>query len=127
MQKFRFFLSFLALLGVMSFTGIPDKDETILETVTYGTCGCEGALSAASQVELTLHPDYTFHYINASDPAQKLDLTGNWVMQGKKVVLHLDGVETSFHNSWKLDKNQSCIVSRKGLNFVRLCNVKACK
>jgi hypothetical protein len=127
MQKIQASIFLLAMLGVMSFTVVPDKDETILQTVTYGTCGCEGQPSTGPQVELTLQPDHTFHYINASDPSQKLDLKGQWVMHGKKVALQADGGKTNFHKSWKLDKNQSCLVSRKGLNFIRLCDVKACK
>ncbi len=128
MKHFQAPLFFLALLGMMSFTGVPIQEETILETVTYGTCGCEGQVSTAPQVELTLNPDHTFHYTNAADPGHKLDLNGNWTMQGKRVVLTNDSnTKTRFHSSWKLDKNQTCIVSRKGLNFMRLCNVKACK
>jgi len=127
MQKIQASIFLLAMLGVMSFTAVPDKDETILQTVTYGTCGCEGQPSTGPPVELTLQSDHTFHYINASDPSQKLDLTGQWVMHGKKVALQADGSKNSFHKSWKLEKNQSCIVARKGLNFIRLCDVKACK
>lgn len=126
MQKIQASIFLLAMLGVMSFTGTPDKDETILETITYGTCGCGGKASTGPKVELTLQPDHTFHYLNTSDPVGKLDLKGQWVMHGKKVELQADGGKTNFHKSWKLDKNQSCIVSRKGLNFIRLCDVKAC-
>lgn len=128
MRHFQASFFFLALLGMMSFTGIPVQEETILETVTYGVCGCEGQVSAGPQVELTLNPDHTFYYRNAADPGRKLEINGHWTMQGKRVVLtDASNAKTRFHSSWKLDKNQTCIVSRKGLNFIRLCNVKACK
>lgn len=127
MQKFQATLFLLALLGGMAFSGGPEKDGTISEAVTYSVCGCEGAVSAGASVALTLQPDHTFQYLNASDPAHKLELKGQWVMHGKKVDLQADDAAVSFHKSWKLDKNQSCIVSRKGLNFMRLCDVKACK
>ncbi len=128
MKHFQVPFFCLALLGMMSFTGVPVQEKTILETVTYGACACEGQVSAGPQVELTLRPDHSFQYINTSDPSHKLDLSGHWIMQGKRVVLTDDSnAKTSFHSSWKLDKNQTCIVSRKGLNFIRLCDLKACK
>lgn len=126
MQKIQLPLLLLALLGIMSFTDLPYKNGIVLETITYSTCGCETAQSSAPKVALTINPDHTFHYLNASDPAHPIDQKGAWVMQGKSIVLKSDAAKASFHKSWKLDKNQPCVVSRKGLNFIRLCDVKAC-
>ena len=127
MQRIQKSLLLLALLGVMSFTDVPDNDEVILETITYSTCSCEEAPSTAPRVALTINPDHTFHYLNASDSAHPVDQKGDWVMQGKNIVLKADNSKSNFHKTWKLDKNRSCVVSRKGLNFIRLCDVKACK
>ena len=126
MQKIQSSLLLLALLGIMSFTDLPYKDAVVLETITYSTCSCETAQSSAPKVALTLNPDHTFHYLNASDPAHPVDQKGAWVMLGKSIVLKSDAAKANFHKTWNLDKNKSCVVSRKGLNFIRLCDVKAC-
>ena len=123
MQAIKMLFLPLALLGTMSFTGNPTTNDPILETKTYGICGSKGEVSNAPKVELTLRPDFTFHYINASDPSHPVDAKGVWVMQGKKVVLQADGAQNGFHKTWKLDTKTSCITSRKGLNFIRLCDL----
>ena len=114
-----------AVLAVMSFTGA--RPETTLSgTKIYGNCSCENA-SNSPKVELTLNQDQTFRYLNSSDPAKKVDVFGRWEMKGKKVVLRADGGGTDFHSNWKFDKNEPCVLSRKGLEFIRLCDVEACK
>jgi predicted transcriptional regulator len=96
----------------------------IAKTKVYGTCQCEGATPTASKVELTLNADQTFHYQNSSVPAKKVDISGNWSVNGKKIVLE---AANNFRQNWKFDKNQSCVVTRKGLEFIRLCDIESCK
>jgi len=127
MQQIKAVLSLSALLVIMSFTGIPASNEMILKTTTYGSCACQNASEITPKVELTLNPDHTFSYLNASNPAQKVDLKGSWKMSGKKVVLQADTAEKNFHKNWKFDNNQLCILSRKGLNFIRLCDIESCE
>ncbi|MBC7778052.1 MAG: hypothetical protein H7246_21650 [Phycisphaerae bacterium] len=127
MQQIKSTIFLAALLTIMSFSGIPVSNERIVKTTIYGTCSCQNASETTPKVELTLNPNHTFHYLNASNPAQKVDLKGNWAMSGKKVVLQADTAEKNFHKNWKFDKNQPCIVSRKGLNFTRLCDIESCK
>ena len=127
MQQINALLFCSSLFVLMSFNGVSGTDEIILKTKTYGVCGCENAPITDSKVELTLHPDHTFHYLNASDSNQKVDVKGNWAMNGKKVVLQSDTGDKGFHKNWKFDKSQPCILSRKGLNFIRLCDIEMCK
>lgn len=127
MQKFQTILFGSFLLAAMSFTGVPFSNQMLLETTTYGVCGCEKEAAASPKVELTLRPDYTFQYQNGSNPSKKINVTGTWEMNGQKVVLQADASENGFHKTWKFDKNQPCVVSRKGLNFIRLCDVESCK
>lgn len=123
MQKLS---AILFALTVMSFTGVPSSNSS-LETKTYGTCGCGIAVRTNQKVELTLNPDQSFYYLNASDPSQKVEVNGNWSMNGNKVVLQGNAIESNFHRVWKLEKDQPCITSRKGLYFIRLCDMEACK
>lgn len=123
MQKIKAVLFLPVLLVAMSFT----DDKMMLETKTYDVCGCEKATPASPKIELTLRPDHTFHYENAADPSKKLNIKGSWEMNGQKVVLRAEATENGFHKNWKFDKNQPCIMSRKGLNFIRLCDIESCK
>ena len=127
MKKIKNILFCAALLAAISFNSIPQTAAPILETKVYGVCGCDTATTGESKVELTLHPDHTFHYLDASNPAQKVDLSGKWAMNGKKVILQADAAEKNFHKTWKFDKNKPCIVSQKGLEFVRLCDIAMCQ
>ncbi len=127
MKKIKNVFFCAALLAAMSFNGIPKAARPILETKVYGVCGCDTATTVGYKVELTLHPDHTFHYFDASNPAQKVDLSGQWVMNGKKVILQADGPEKGFHKTWKFDKNKPCILSQKGLGFIRLCDIAMCQ
>ncbi|MFN0215408.1 MAG: hypothetical protein ACKVT2_14215 [Saprospiraceae bacterium] len=127
MHQFKIAILLPALLTIMSFTGVPDSNEVVLKTTIYGTCGCQDSSETVPKVELTLNSDYTFQYHNDSNPKQKVDVKGNWVMKGKKVVLQTDTNDKGFHKNWKFDKNQPCILSRKGLIFIRLCDIEMCK
>lgn len=125
MQKIKTIIILIALLGAMSFSGVPTSKVSILKTTTYGICGCDNSFE--SNIEMTLHPDQTFQYRNVSNPHQKVEVTGNWVMRGKKIVLQAEASEKDFNKTWKFDKGQSCILSRKGLTFIRLCDKESCK
>ena len=124
MQKFQ---AIIFALTVMSFTGVPCTNEMILETKIYGTCGCENAVGTDLKIELTINPDHSFHYRNASNPSKKVDVKGNWSINGNMVVLQGDAAESNFHKTWKFDKKQPCIMSRKGLYFIRLCDIESYK
>ena len=127
MQKIKAIIFLAALLSAMSFSGVPVSKERVLKTTIYGTCGCENTPESTGMVKLTLHPNQTFQYLNASNPHQKVEVKGNWVMQGKKIILQADTTEKHFNKTWKFDKDQSCILSRNGLRFIRLCDIESCK
>ncbi|MBK9014448.1 MAG: hypothetical protein IPM82_10365 [Saprospiraceae bacterium] len=123
MQKFQ---AIIFAMIAMSFTGVPCTNEMILETKIYGTCGCGNNVEADLKIELTINPDHSFHYRNVSNPSKKVDVKGHWSMNSNMVVLKGDDAESTFHNEWKFDKNQLCIQSRKGLYFIRLCDIESC-
>lgn len=125
MQKFQAILLLFAV-SVLSFTGVP-SNGIALARKTYGTCGFGNAASVEQKVALTLHPDQTFHYRNAADTSHPVEVNGHWNRNGNKVVLQGSNNESNFHRTWKIDKDQACVTSRKGLYFIRLCDIEACK
>ncbi len=128
MKMLKSLLAIPVFIAIVSFTGVvPNTGGAVLKTKTYGVCGCENDAPAQPKVELTLHADQTFNYQNASDAGNKINLKGTWESKGNKVLLQSGANENGFHKTWKQEKNGACIVARKGLNFVRLCDMELCK
>jgi hypothetical protein len=98
----------------------------VFKTGTYGICGCADDAEKPAKIALTFSDDNTFHYVNNFDPAKKIDVTGNWVIRGNKLLLENYASDIAIHHKWKMDKTGKCIVSRKGLYFMRICEVKPC-
>ncbi len=104
---------------------LPDRAHTTtFQTGTYGVCGCADETTVEAKLALTVKEDGTFHYTNSSDAANPIDRTGEWRMDGRKLVLTATGTD---EQTWTLDKNDPCLRSRSGLLFVRLCRLKECR
>jgi len=108
----------IALLAVVSFKKTPSP----IGSGTYGVCDCDDETS--NVIRLTINENNTFHYVDHSDPAKKLDITGEWAVDGKDIVLKNYQAPFNIHSRWSLAGNQNCIKSRKGMNFRRLCKIK---
>lgn len=109
---------------LLSFTPPGSPSAPPLRTGTYGVCGCETPRATGPAISLALQDDGSFHYVNGTDPAEQIDVTGHWEIVKEKVTLWTalgDVFET-----WSVDKNTSCLRSRKGLLFTRLCHLEAC-
>jgi hypothetical protein len=91
----------------------------------YGVCssGTENAV----KIELTINDDFTFHYFDNNNPSKILDVKGNWSMENNTIVLKDYTSAFSIHNKWKVDNNENCLKSRKGLEYTRLCHLKSNK
>ena len=100
-----------ALLTFLSFTNIAEYDIT----GTYGV-----SKNDPSKIELTLNRDNTFAYQDFSNSNKKIDVTGNWEVKNKHIVLNNYSSEFSFHHSWKIVKNGLVVKSRKGMTFYTL-------
>ena len=78
-------------------------------------------------IELSLNADGSFHYQNRFDPGHVVDVRGNWVRKGKGIVLEGYGEGVKIHRKWKLAGSDACLKSRKGLYWVRLCDLGTCE
>jgi hypothetical protein len=122
-----FFLALLVALSSMSFTN-PTKVKPF-QSGTYGVCNCENVTENVSKIALTLNEDFTFHYLNKEDSKKVEDISGTWKLNGEEISLqrYTNASAFTLGNKWKLDKNENCIKSRKGMAFTRLCLLKPCK
>ena len=113
----------LGLLS-MSFTppGVPE--EPAISTGTYGVCGCDPTSSTSPNISLAIHADNSFHYVNGTDPRAAVDVEGRWELKGRTLTLWTSSSESPFEK-WTMDN--SCLRSRKGMTFTRLCHMEACK
>lgn len=102
------------------------KKVTVL-TGIYGVCQCEDMQANLRRIELILKEDYTFHYIDFSNPKDKIDVKGKWIQYRNKVVFYEYASKLSIRDKWTVNANGKCLLSRKGLNFVRYCHLESCQ
>ena len=102
---------------------IARKPSVNITTGTYGVCNCGSTTGA--KYELTLNADHTFHYYDNGDSRNIIDVKGNWSDQDGTILL-TGTTEKTLPVKWKVDKNEKCIKARKGLQWIRLCNLSAC-
>ena len=127
MKKIPFILFLSGLMAMMSFTSGEPSKTLIIKAGTYGSCGYVDANNQTGKIELKLHEDHTFQYTNHIGPSKKVDIQGIWKAKGNNIRLESTDGGKSFHQSWRLDSNEKCIKSRKGLYFIRLCSLEDCK
>ncbi len=124
MKRTLAILVVLSVFTLQSFkSGHPTK-KLNLKTGTYGVCTCA---ESSTKVELIINDDHTFHYFDNSDPSKIIDVKGNWIINDNTISLKDYKSDFAIHNKWTIDDNEKCLKSRKGLNFTRLCHLKACK
>lgn len=121
MKRINVVLVMLLSITMVSFVSI--KPPKKVNTGTYGVCSC--GKDGIPHIRLVINEDQTFHYYNVTDPSKKIDVTGNWVLDGNTIVLKNYKSDYPIHNRWKMD--DKCLRSRLGMNFTRLCNTAECK
>lgn len=123
MKKNLLFPLLLLCTSLLSFKG--DGNKIIqLHTGTYGVCST-GSDAPGSGFSLQLSDDHTFRYINRSDAQKPVDVTGTWTQEGRSVHLAGYPAGSRIHDEWTIDrKNDHCLRSRKGMEFMRLCNCR---
>ncbi len=124
MQTKKLLIGALAVFMFMSFSR--SKTRNML-TGTYSTCGCENQADQEKKFGLILNDDNTFHYFDYTNPIEKIDVNGNWVLNKNTISLKNYSSAFKIEQQWKIEKNGKCIKSRLGLKFTRICNVEACK
>jgi hypothetical protein len=85
---------------------------------TYGV-GCCGE-EASTSPKLILNADGTYVYADRTDPQNVIEASGTWTVEKNSIRLSGGGA-VKFRDSWKVDG--SCLTSRKGLSFYRLCSL----
>ncbi len=79
-----------------------------------------GGTMETSPIQLQLQNDFSYSYKDLSHPNKKIEITGTWKQDGKHIYL-LGHAEVRFHNTWKIDPGCTCLKSKKGITFYRLC------
>ncbi len=83
--------------------------------VTYGVCNSEN-----STVKLELNDDYTFEYIDRSNPNNPIEVEGTYELKNNRVKLRSNDSGSNFHSNWKIVNEGQNAKARKGLSFYRL-------
>ena len=124
MKQFTFIIGSALLFTLMSFMGNSTSDMAKVSG-TYGVCDYEKLLPITLQ--LALNKDSSFHFVDRTNAAKPIDVTGTWELKDKTITLKNYTSARPIHNKWKLDGNTGCIKSRKGMTYYRICNVNVCK
>lgn len=103
------------IVVLSSFSG-RDDEEFI---GTYGVSETD-----PSRIELTLNTDHTFLFEDHSNPENKINVNGEWMAKGNKVILSGNNSTVKFHDTWTFTEQGQVAKSRKGLTFYRLCKTK---
>jgi len=120
MKNSTLILALITVTMSVSFRKQPAADTTL----SFGIFDC----SEESNVNfrLTMNPDSTFTYFNNVDPKNIVDIKGTWSRNRNSILLGGYNSKVAIHTKWKLEKNGTCITSRKGMEFSRLCRIEPC-
>lgn len=112
------------LLAILSFTAFKPKEQLQFKTGTYGACSFDN--QNATKIELTINSDSTFRYYDNSNRANVADVKGKWTRKGNTILLKDFSSDRTVPDQWQIDKNEKCLKSRRGLEFIRICNLENC-
>ena len=101
----------LVVITSFSFTTINDKGLDL----RFGVSN-----SDPSHIELKLNEDYSFSYIDLSNPKNRIDVIGTYSVMKNKIILQAEDKTASFHDHWKISDEGNTARSRKGLSFYTL-------
>ena len=126
MKTEKLILIAVCAFSVITLSGYKKPNKSNFAFGTYGVCDCDNAAPKETMIELTVNDDYTFHYVNNSDPAKKVNVAGKGQWEGERIVLTDYLSAHPINTKWSVDKNDPCIKSRLAMNFTRLCKIKPC-
>ena len=111
MEPLKILTAIMAIIFLSSF-----RDKLDHEFIgTYGVSDTD-----PSQIKLVINSDNTFYYQDFSNSSKKIIATGNWILEGKKLILKNTNSKMRFHNVWTFKENGQSAKSRKGFTFYRL-------
>lgn len=113
----------LLVIGLSSASFSPAGPPNAV-TGTYGVCSL--AANDAHTIKLEIGEDHTFRYVDNTDASNSIDVHGTWEMDGRSFVLHA-GAGAAIYEKWTLDKTSPCLHARRGLTFMRLCQLSTCE
>lgn len=113
----------LCALQLLSFKN-KDQSKRELNLGTYGVCNCGD--ESSQRIGLSLKEDSTFCYFDNNDQNNIINVKGVWKLKGNTILLSGYQSKKSICNRWQIDVNENCIKSRKGVLFLRLCNIEKC-
>jgi hypothetical protein len=119
-------ITLLLIPALFSFRNSSADEKSTPVSAAFGICSCQNTGGGAFKFEVRLNADYTFSYFDNSNPKKPVDIVGTYIRKGNRLFLKTEKQESGFHDKWKLDENDECIHSRKGMEWSRLCNLISC-
>ena len=111
-MKTLLFLSSALLVALLSIRATTEPEQLIV----FGNYGGDGETGPA----VVLNTDYTFHYVDNTSPAHRIDITGKWEIVDQHV--HLIGVtDKKVMTELEIVREGCCLKARKGMAFYTLC------
>jgi hypothetical protein len=121
-MKNLFFL--LALSWAL--TSYISESESSFKAGVFSACTCADNQAYKSQIKVSFMADNQFEIIDTRNPSVVATTVGTWEISKKQHIQLFPKNEMNFSDKWKLEKDGTCIKSRKGLNWIRLCNIEQC-
>ena len=110
-------LLFSLMFITSAFTPAVGEAEGIDATYTFTRSNEDAPL-----IQIKFNEDFSFTLIDRSAPRKDIQASGSYVIKGNRI--QLDNVESTYPISriWKLEKDASCIKTRRVLKITRICN-----
>ncbi len=118
---------FALCIACTLFSFKPVEPSKKLKLGSYGVCSCKGEDMTSKTMKLVLKEDQSFQFIDNTVSDKKLNISGTYLLKGNKIIMKDQATKKSVRAKWKIDNNELCLKSRKGLNFTRLCWLDACE
>jgi hypothetical protein len=109
MKIFILFPILLLCFGFTSFKNPPAK-------ISPGIYSLNQNSSNESIEYIEINDDFTFKYFNKNSQTK-----GTYSLESGNLILE-SSEQLPISKTWKIDANEKCIKSRRGLAFIRICN-----
>jgi hypothetical protein len=110
MRNFLMTMLFMCLLS--AYKPLGNLPQGSIQTGTY---------NGSSELTLTINPDHTFEYTNSTNPNKPIRTSGTWEQKGNTLTLGNYQSKIKVNDHWTIDKNCSCLRSRRGMEWIRIC------
>lgn len=102
-----------AILVTLLFIQASPKPEQL---IVFGNYGGDGETGPA----IVLNPDYTFRYVDHTNPSHQIDITGKWEIVNQQVHL-MNVTDKKVMTELEIVREGCCLKARKGMAFYTLC------